>query len=193
MNKLTIDYIFSRGFQISFRPFEAKILLRIYVKGKFSKENWKGTRSNMLAYAEEFLCPFSCLIAVLFFSICCQYSTTKHLVYFGSTSYLKLRFLDNNGYVSPVKVTSLNSRWTYKDVFKSHFSAKSRHLKTDQKHPSGRLLKAFCYQIYTFPWSCCHLQNIKLLRFVLISLPSEIGIYVEEMVSKLCLECRATF
>ena len=26
-----------------------------------------------------------------------------------------------------------------------------------------------------------HLQNIKLLRFILISLPSEIDIYVEEM------------
>ena len=38
MNKLTIDYIFSRGFQISFRFFEAKFLSRIYVKGKFSKE-----------------------------------------------------------------------------------------------------------------------------------------------------------
>ena len=32
MSKLTIDYIFSQGFPISFR------LLSIYVKGKFSKE-----------------------------------------------------------------------------------------------------------------------------------------------------------
>ena len=38
MSKLTIDYIFSRGFQISFRFFEAKFLPRIYVEGKFSKE-----------------------------------------------------------------------------------------------------------------------------------------------------------
>ena len=38
MNKLTIGYIFSRGFQISFCLFEAKFLPRIYVEGKFSKE-----------------------------------------------------------------------------------------------------------------------------------------------------------
>ena len=38
MSKLVIDYIFSQGFQISFRLFEAKFLPRIYVKGKFSKE-----------------------------------------------------------------------------------------------------------------------------------------------------------
>ena len=38
MSKLTIDYIFSQGFQISFRFFEAKFLPRIYVEGKFSKE-----------------------------------------------------------------------------------------------------------------------------------------------------------
>ena len=39
---------FSWGFQISFRLFKAKFLPQIYVKGKFSKENWKGTRSNVL-------------------------------------------------------------------------------------------------------------------------------------------------
>ena len=38
MSKLAIDYIFSQGFPISFRLFEAKFLPRIYVKGKFSKE-----------------------------------------------------------------------------------------------------------------------------------------------------------
>ena len=44
MSKSTIDYIFSQEFQISFRLFEAKFIPRIYVKGKFSKENWKGER-----------------------------------------------------------------------------------------------------------------------------------------------------
>ena len=48
MSKSTIDYIFSQEFQISFRLFEAKFIPRIYVKGKFSKEIWKGTRSNVL-------------------------------------------------------------------------------------------------------------------------------------------------
>ena len=46
--KSTIDYIFSQEFQISFRLFEAKFIPRVYVKGKFSKEIWKGTRSNVL-------------------------------------------------------------------------------------------------------------------------------------------------
>ena len=48
MSKSTIDYIFSQEFQIFFRLFEAKFIPRVYVKGKFSKEIWKGTRSNVL-------------------------------------------------------------------------------------------------------------------------------------------------
>ena len=48
MSKSTIDYIFSQEFQISFRLFEAKFIPQIYVKGKFSREIWKGTRSNVL-------------------------------------------------------------------------------------------------------------------------------------------------
>ena len=141
---------------------------------KFGKER---DRMCLLKQKSSFFI-FSYLIAVLFFSICSQCSTTKHFVYFRNTSYLKIHFLHNNEYVSLVKVTSLNSKWTNNGAFQRK---KSRHFKTDQKHLSGRLLKAFCYQLYTLPWCCYHLQNIKLLRFILISLPSEIGIYVEEM------------
>ena len=51
MSKLAIDYIFSQGFQIYFRLFEAKFLPRIYVKGKFSKEKVKVMSETILALA----------------------------------------------------------------------------------------------------------------------------------------------
>ena len=40
----------------------------------------------------------------------------------------------------------------------------------------------FCLLLQTFTWCCCLLQNMQPLGFILISLPSEEGIYVEEMV-----------
>ena len=120
---------------------------------------------------------FSYLIAVLFFSICSQCSTTKHFNFSETPHNWKYTFcIITNTFLS-LKLLHL----TQNELMMVHFSAKSRHFKTDQKHLSGRLLKAFCYQLYTLPWCCYHLQNIKLLRFILISLPSEINTYVEEM------------
>lgn len=39
VRKLTIDYIYSQDFQISFRLFNAKFASRIDVRGKFPKDN----------------------------------------------------------------------------------------------------------------------------------------------------------
>lgn len=49
VSKLADDYIFSKYFWISFRLFEAKFAPHIDVEGKFSKDSWKGARSNVLA------------------------------------------------------------------------------------------------------------------------------------------------
>ena len=116
-------------------------------KVNFSKKIGKERDRMCLLKQKSSFFPFSCLIAVLFFSICSQCSTTKHFVYFRTPHNLKYTFcIITNTFLSS-KLLHL----TQNEFIMVHFSAKSCHFKTDQKHLSGRLLKAFCFQLYTLP------------------------------------------
>ena len=137
----------------------------------------------MLAEAEEFLFPSSCYLVfscqfptnILLPSVWCVSETPQNLKY---SFWIASIIVDTFHWLRLLHWTKnvLN-----RSVINSDLSARSRHLKTDKNHLSGRLLKAFCFPLQNFAWYCCLLQNMAPLRFILISLPSEEGIYVEEM------------
>lgn len=116
-----------------------------------------------------------------FFSISCQYSDTKLLMYFRNTSNLKFTFCITLDTFHRLKLL----HWTQNELVKEHFTriwAQNAAIwKPAKKHQRGKVLKAFCLQLYASPWYCCHVQNMKPLRFMLTFLPFEGGIYVEEI------------